>query len=109
MRAGQVGSGHRQLFGGGRVVVPACLSACLPACLPACLHAYLPHLPPSWPSRRSALYMMVAAALNAADVHFTLPPFPGDAAAGRAYTALERQAELAEGMGLPAAVTGAAR
>lgn len=53
--------------------------------------------------------MMVAAALNAADVHFTLPPFPGDAAAGRAYTALERQAELAEGMGLPAAVTGAAR
>ncbi|EFN55409.1 hypothetical protein CHLNCDRAFT_134529 [Chlorella variabilis] len=58
---------------------------------------------------RSALYMMVAAALNAADVHFTLPPFPGDAAAGRAYTALERQAELAEGMGLPAAVTGAAR
>ena len=54
---------------------------------------------------RSALYMVVASALNAAHVQFTLPPFPADVcpAYARAQTALECQPELAAGMGLPPA------
>ena len=48
--------------------------------------------------------MVVASALNAAHVQFTLPPFPGDATVpnARARTALECQPELAAGLGLPA-------
>ena len=47
--------------------------------------------------------MVVASALNAAHVQFTLPPFPGDAsvAHARALNALECQPELTAGMGLP--------
>lgn len=46
--------------------------------------------------------MVVASALSAAHVQFTLPPFAGDGdpAAARAHAALEAQAELAAGMSL---------
>ncbi|KAI3428453.1 hypothetical protein D9Q98_007280 [Chlorella vulgaris] len=57
---------------------------------------------------RSALYMVVAAALNAAHVQFTLPPFQGDPSTARAHTALEAQAELTAGMGLTPILTAAA-
>lgn len=52
--------------------------------------------------------MVVAAALNAAHVQFTLPPFQGDPSTARAHTALEAQAELTAGMGLTPILTAAA-
>ena len=53
--------------------------------------------------RRSGLYLVLAAALTAAQVEFTLPPFAatqGDLANARAHAALEAQEDLAAGMGL---------
>lgn len=44
--------------------------------------------------------MVIASALSAAKVEFTLPPFAGDGEAERAHAALEAQEELAAGMGL---------
>jgi hypothetical protein len=49
--------------------------------------------------------MVLAAALNAAHVQFTLPPFPGDSAASRAHTALEARPELAAAVGQPPAAS----
>lgn len=46
--------------------------------------------------------MAVAAALQAAHVQFTLPPFAaGAGAAARAHTALEAQPELTAAVGMP--------
>lgn len=67
---------------------------------------HLTHRPPARrcaPLRSSGLYLVVASALTAAHVQFTLPPFAGEGepASARAHAALEAQEALAVGMGLP--------
>lgn len=92
------------------------LAAAMPGCMAAApgfagpalaQRADLPAPPPPFhcnPPHRTGLFMVVASALSAAGVQFTLPPFaPGDAnvaADAQAVAALEA-ADLAAGVGLP--------
>ncbi len=55
-------------------------------------------------SCRTSLYLVVAAALNAAHVQFTLPPFGGDPATAKGHAALEAQPEIGAAVGMPSMV-----